>query len=60
MRDSALLGKLLVEAKENIDGVTAAYEKEMRVYASEAVAASYGMAHKQMGVTINEDSPDSS
>lgn len=51
---------MLVEAKGNIDGMTEAYEKEMRVYASEAVAASYGIAEKQMGVTIKEDSPDSS
>lgn len=60
MRDSALLGRLLVEAKGNIDGVTAAYEKKMRVYASEAVAASYGMAQKQMGVTIKEDNSNES
>lgn len=60
MRDSAVLGRLLVDAKGEINGVTEAYEKEMRVYASEAVAASYGTAQKQMGVTIKEDSSDSS
>jgi len=56
VRDSRLLGKLLAEAGGYEDGVTAAYEKEMRVYASEAVAASYGMAKVQFGVTIDENS----
>lgn len=49
MRDSALLGRLMAEAWERGDGdswtgVTVAYEKEMRVYATEAVQASYGSA----------------
>jgi 2-polyprenyl-6-methoxyphenol hydroxylase-like FAD-dependent oxidoreductase len=57
VRDSALLGKLLAEAGGWKDGVTAAYEKEMRVYASEAVRGSYSMATKQFGVIINENSP---
>ncbi|KAK4542487.1 hypothetical protein LTR36_006739 [Oleoguttula mirabilis] len=56
-RDSALLGRLLREAGGYADGVTAAYEKDMRVYASEAVRASYGMAKSQFGVTIDENSP---
>ncbi|KAI9696285.1 MAG: hypothetical protein M1820_008208 [Bogoriella megaspora] len=56
-RDSALLGRLLTEAGGYKDGITAAYEKEMRVYASEAVASSYGMATKQFGVVIDENSP---
>lgn len=55
VRDSALLGKLLAEAGGYKEGVTAAYEKEMRVYASEAVQASYGMAKNQMGVVIDEN-----
>ena len=56
VRDSALLGRLLVEAGGCKDGVTAAYEKEMRVYASEAVKKSYGLATAQFGVTIDENS----
>lgn len=55
VRDSALLGRLLAEAGGWSDGVTAAYEKEMRVYGSEAVATSYGLATSQFGVTINEE-----
>ncbi|MCJ1313035.1 hypothetical protein MMC25_006711 [Agyrium rufum] len=56
VRDSALLGRLLGEAGGFADGVTAAYEKEMRVYASEAVKTSYGMATGQFGVLIDENS----
>lgn len=56
MHDSALLGRLMAEAWRRGDGeswmgVTEAYEKEMRVYASEAVRASYGLAVKQFGAT---------
>ena len=54
MRDSALLGRLLGEAGGYADGVTKAYEKEMRVYASEAVAHSYGQALSQFGIVIDE------
>ena len=54
VRDSALLGKLLKEAGGYADGVTAKYEKEMKVYANAAVAHSYGMATKQFGITIDE------
>ena len=62
VRDSALLGRLLLPTAaaasgagaDGIGGVTAAYEKEMRVYASEAVRTSYGLAHGQFGVTIDE------
>ncbi|KAF2261050.1 FAD/NAD(P)-binding domain-containing protein [Lojkania enalia] len=57
VRDSALLGKLLAGSGGYKEGVTGAYEKEMRVYASEAVRASYGMATSQFGVAISEDSP---
>lgn len=56
VQDSALLGKLLAEAGGYKEGITAAYEKKMRVYGSAAVAASYGMAKSQFGVEINEDS----
>jgi hypothetical protein len=55
MRDSALLGKLLAESNGEIEGVTAQYEARMRVYASEAVATSYGMAKQQMAISIKED-----
>lgn len=50
VRDSALLGRLLNEAGGYADGVTAAYEKGMRVYASEAVGHSYAMARGQFGI----------
>ena len=56
VRDSALLGKLLTEAGGFDEGVTARYEKEMRVYASEAVRYSYGLAKGQFGVLIDENS----
>ena len=56
VRDSALLGRLLGEAGGYKNGVTAAYEREMRVYASEAVKASYGMAKAQFGISIDENS----
>lgn len=57
VRDSALLGKLLAESGGFSDGVTAAYEKKMRVYASEAVGISYGLATGQFGITIDENTP---
>ncbi|GAP90703.1 putative FAD-binding domain protein [Rosellinia necatrix] len=57
VRDSALLGKLLAESGGFSKGVTAAYEKEMRVYASEAVGISYGLAKSQFGVIIDENTP---
>ena len=56
VRDSALLGRLIASAGGCADGVTAAYEKEMRVYASEAVRTSYGLAKTQFGVVIDGDS----
>ncbi|RMZ67859.1 FAD-binding domain [Pyrenophora seminiperda CCB06] len=62
VRDSALLGRLLAEAwerghGEHWTGVTEAYEKEMRIYASEAVKDSYGQAG-QFGVEGDiEDKP---
>lgn len=55
VRDSALLGRLIAEAGGYKEGVTAAYEKEMRVYASEAVAQSYGMAKSAFGLDIDEE-----
>ena len=57
MRDSALLGRLIAEASKSnskIDGVTKEYEDKMRVYGSEAVASSYGMATGSFGVLIDE------
>ncbi|KAF4633393.1 hypothetical protein G7Y89_g4729 [Cudoniella acicularis] len=56
VRDSALLGRLLGEAGGYKSGVTAAYEREMRVYSSEAVKASYGFASVQWGISIDENS----
>ncbi|KAH6689865.1 hypothetical protein F5X68DRAFT_204373 [Plectosphaerella plurivora] len=55
VRDSALLGRLLREAGGYADGVTAAYEKEMRVYGSEAVNESYTMATRGFGINIDEE-----
>ncbi|KAG0646673.1 FAD-dependent monooxygenase [Hyphodiscus hymeniophilus] len=55
LKDSALLGRLLAEAGGYKDGVTLAYEKEMRVYASEAVAASYDQAKGMFGFTFDEN-----
>lgn len=55
VRDSALLGRLLREAGGCKPGVTAAYEKEMRVYGSEAVRQSYSIAARQFGLKIDED-----
>ncbi|EXJ55334.1 hypothetical protein A1O7_08261 [Cladophialophora yegresii CBS 114405] len=54
VRDSALLGRLLREAGGNRPGLTAEYEQQMRVYASEAVRSSYGMATKQFQVNVDE------
>ncbi|KAF3345461.1 Ubiquitin-conjugating enzyme E2 pex4 [Verticillium dahliae VDG2] len=58
VRDAALLGRLLVEAWERGDGehwrgVTEAYEKEMRVYGSEAVKESFGQATSLWKVKID-------
>ncbi|RMJ16819.1 hypothetical protein BHE90_000823 [Fusarium euwallaceae] len=55
VRDSALLGRLLREAGGYKPGVTAAYEKEMRVYASEAVHESYTTASGAFGIKIDEE-----
>ena len=41
MRDSALLGKLMGEARGFRPGLTEEYEREMRVYASQAVKMSH-------------------
>ena len=42
------------EGEINIEGITAEYERQMRVYASEAVGLSYGLAKSQFGVFIDE------
>ncbi|KAF2240673.1 FAD/NAD(P)-binding domain-containing protein [Trematosphaeria pertusa] len=57
VRDAELLGRLLAEAGGYKEGVTDAYEKEMRVYASEAVRSSYGHAESSMGVKIDASTP---
>ncbi|KXS95562.1 hypothetical protein AC578_5257 [Pseudocercospora eumusae] len=54
MRDSALLGRLLKQAGGWKEGITAAYEKEMRVYGSEAVSWSYTLATHSFGIKIDE------
>jgi 2-polyprenyl-6-methoxyphenol hydroxylase-like FAD-dependent oxidoreductase len=55
VRDSALLGRLLREAGGYRPSITAEYEKDMRVYGSEAVRMSYASAAGQWGVTIDPD-----
>jgi 2-polyprenyl-6-methoxyphenol hydroxylase-like FAD-dependent oxidoreductase len=55
VRDSALLGRLLAEAGGWAKDVTAKYEKEMRVYGSEAVGQSYGIARTFMKVKKIDD-----
>lgn len=58
VRDSELLGRLISEAWERGDGdlwkgVTESYEKEMRVYGSEAVKQSYAQATGQFGINLD-------
>ena len=55
VKDSELLGRLIVEAGGYADGITAEYEKQMRVYASQAVAQSYSQAAAQFHCTIDEE-----
>ena len=55
-RDSALLGRLIAEKGGCEEGVTEEYEREMRVYGSEAVGISYGLATSQFGILIDENS----
>lgn len=63
VRDSALLGRLIAEAwqagkGDKWEGVTEAYEKEMRVYASAAVKESFGQSESQFGIKIDlENTP---
>lgn len=54
VRDSALLGRLLKEANGWKEGVTAEYERRMRVYGSAAVAQSYGSATQAFRINIVE------
>ncbi|KAH8785091.1 hypothetical protein F5883DRAFT_534215 [Diaporthe sp. PMI_573] len=54
VQDSALLGRLLKEANGWKEGITAEYERRMRVYGSEAVAKSYGMATEGFQINIVE------
>lgn len=51
LRDAALLGKLLGKAGGWRDGLTAEYEKEMRVYASDNVKMSFETAAKRFNIT---------
>lgn len=55
VRDSELLGRLLAEAGEFKEGITAAYEREMRVYASEAVNTSFKQSQFAFGSKIDTD-----
>ncbi|PSR84157.1 hypothetical protein BD289DRAFT_409866 [Coniella lustricola] len=57
VRDAALLGKLIADRGGFAEGITEAYEKEMRVYGSAMVAKSYALARAQFGIDIREDSP---
>ncbi|GJC85604.1 FAD-dependent monooxygenase cctM [Colletotrichum liriopes] len=57
VQDAALLGRLLSEAGGYKPGVTAAYEKEMRIYGSIAVQKSYSTAQGVFGIEIDENSP---
>jgi len=50
VQDSALLGRLIGEAGGYKEGITAAYEKEMRVYGGKAVKTSYELARAGMGI----------
>lgn len=54
VRDSALLGRLLKEGNGWKEGITAEYEKRMRVYGSEAVAKSYALATDGFQINIVE------
>lgn len=55
VRDSELLGRLLREAGGFGEKITAEYEKQMRVYGSEAVHKSYTMAQAGFGSSIDEE-----
>ncbi|KAL5114558.1 hypothetical protein ACEQ8H_007527 [Pleosporales sp. CAS-2024a] len=57
VRDSALLGRLLAEAGGYSEALTATYEEEMRVYASEAVKQSFAIAQLNIGVKIDDSTP---
>ncbi|KAK2604023.1 hypothetical protein N8I77_006984 [Diaporthe amygdali] len=54
VRDSALLGRLVKEADGWKEGITAEYETRMRLYGSEAVAKSYGLATESFQIKIIE------
>jgi 2-polyprenyl-6-methoxyphenol hydroxylase-like FAD-dependent oxidoreductase len=51
LRDAAFLGRLLGQAGGWQDGITRDYEKEMRIYASEAVKMSFETAANQFKIT---------
>jgi 2-polyprenyl-6-methoxyphenol hydroxylase-like FAD-dependent oxidoreductase len=51
LKDAALLGRLLADAGGQIEGLTAAYEREMRAYASANVKMSFERASRMFTVT---------
>lgn len=51
LRDAAFLGRLLKESGGWNEGVTAKYEPEMRVYASENVKMSFESAAERFNIT---------
>ncbi|KAF6809114.1 FAD-binding domain protein [Colletotrichum musicola] len=57
VQDSALLGRLLGEAVGYRPGLTAEYEKKMRVYGSAAVHRSYTIASRGFAIKIDENTP---
>lgn len=57
VRDSALLGSILANAGGYNENAVEQYEKEMRVYASEAVKVSYGQASSMFRAKIDENTP---
>jgi 2-polyprenyl-6-methoxyphenol hydroxylase-like FAD-dependent oxidoreductase len=56
VRDSELLGRLIVEAGGWKEGLTREYERQMRVYGSQAVKLSYEQARAEFGIVIDEES----
>jgi 2-polyprenyl-6-methoxyphenol hydroxylase-like FAD-dependent oxidoreductase len=51
LRDAAFLGRLLADAGGGLEGLTAAYEREMRVYASANVKMSFDTASRMFAMT---------
>jgi 2-polyprenyl-6-methoxyphenol hydroxylase-like FAD-dependent oxidoreductase len=51
LRDAAVLGRLLASAAGSVEGLTAAYEREMRIYASANVKMSFERASRLLAIT---------